>query len=181
MTTPFGGGPPTVPGSSPHVTAATYRPPQPPAPRRSRTRRWSTGVLVGLVVVVAATAAYGWFLAARWQSRAERSEREYRRVAGALDISESDVVSLEKRQRELAAEKAQLEDERTALAKEKDAVEETLDDVAEIAKAYRACSAAYRAVIDDLASNQVTDSTVTKANEADTICQRANALVAQLQ
>ena len=138
-------------------------------------------MLVGLLVVVAGAGAYGWYLADRWQARAERSEAEYRKVAGALDISESDVLSLEKRQRELAAEKAQIEDERTALAKEKEAVEKTLDDVAEVAKAYRACSAAYRSLIEDLTANQVTDSTVTQAREAVRACQRADALVAQLQ
>ncbi len=166
-----------------HWTIDPPTAPTAPAPRKSK----SVKTLVVVLIAAVALAAGGWFLAFNWNSRAEAAEDEYRRLESLLDASNSDVSSLEDRQRSLSEEKATLEDERIVLEAQAEALEsraEALDQqratLSQIALNYNACSTGYSSVIADLTSGNVTQQTQQTIASADQACSRASSLVNSL-
>ncbi|MFN8103205.1 MAG: hypothetical protein U0U69_01940 [Acidimicrobiia bacterium] len=146
--------------------------------------RRAAWVAVGVLAVVAAV---GWYLAIAWHGRATRAEDGYREVQGWLTSTEGDVSTLTERQRDLSAEKAQIEDDRAALAAEKGQLEanqqelqKALGIVQQIAVAYQNCSSGYVAVIRDLDASRVTAETQKNLDGANASCQAATRMIQQL-
>lgn len=125
------------PPGSPPPTPSGYLPPvvgSPGAVAPTRPRRWPVILGAVLALIGAAVGLQQRQVAAAWQERAvaveeqrdeargraEAFQRQLDEVAGSLAASESDVVALEDRLRELADEKAQAEDVATTTGVERD-------------------------------------------------------------
>lgn len=127
---PPGSPPPTPSGYLPPVVGS----PTPGAVTPTRPRRWPLILGAVLALIGAAVGLQQRQVAAAWQERAvaveeqrdetrgrvEALQRQLDEVAESLAVSESDVVALEDRLRELADEKAQAEDVATTTGVERD-------------------------------------------------------------
>ncbi len=141
--------------------APTHAPPDspPPAfePETGTARRWPWIVaLVALSAVLVATALVAfnqWQVAGQWQQRAttiedqrddaigrtEALQAQLDEIAAMLSTSESDVVRLEDRIRELADEKAQAEDTATTVQVERDVLAQVSSRIANAIDALDQC------------------------------------------
>lgn len=129
---PPGSPPPTPSGYLPPVVGSSV--PGAVTPTRPRPRRWPLILGAVLALIGAAVGLQQRQVAAAWQERAvalaeqrdeargraEAFQRQLDEAAEALAVSESDVVTLEDRVRELADEKAQAEDVATTTGVERD-------------------------------------------------------------
>lgn len=186
----------------------------PRPPSRAARRRWPWVVTAVLALVLGAVAAgIAWEqreVAQAWQERAEvlagqrdeavgRTEALQRHLDETfelLELSESDVVQLEERIRELAGEKARAEDEATTVQVERDVFVELSATVTDAVDALDVCVerlfallndsvAAYNAAVagefvDVEPLNAASEATTAFCNEARLLAARAGAAADQL-